>query len=919
MRIKLTLSSIIFIAAFSAVSLFASGQNYEGSEIREVIIKRGEQDFNIEILPALKTGPGKKVSMKDINFDMKTLYATGRFSDISVAIDPAEDTLVNVIFRVRPLYFIKEVNFSGEYPFSDEKLEERANVMYLTPFRDEYAHNVVDNLLEFFKTAGYRKVEITWGFTPDDSDFTGNLEIYIQSGPPTRIEKVKYTDSDNKKIEINRAVLEDFGISPVKGKVFDALEIDSWLKDFNERLYEKGYYTSSVSLLGKTFNDNENTVNLDIGVESDGRIIIETGLTDFTEKDVRSLQGFKTGKPLGREVQREWVNLIRDYFSERGYTEIKVYSSLEKIESRDPLFNKKINKLRFLIKKGPRKYLKRITLTGLDFDEDKTTRVLGLTSSPDDLEIPYSNSLESTYTDRILNYLRSEGFINASISSVQTENMTNSSELNMIINVEPGNKYRISQIIVKGEPVFTEDEIFEILGINVGEAFIPARVDAATTRLSRAYERAGYEGVEVISRIFARDADSAGILINITIPEKIVVEEIILSGNFKTNPERIFKRISFSPGDSITRSDLLKAQLRMYDMGLFSKVEFSTLAGDITSQTRRVVLKLQESQPILITYGIGADTENLLRGSFSISHNNLNGTGQKANFGVILGYKESSAQFTYHVPEFASESWDLYASVYYEQHLRESFGITRGGGIIQLSKKISPAVNYLFSLSVEKVELFDVQISELLIPPEERDASINSLSAALYIDYRNDPFNPEEGFLLNSNFKWASSLLGSRTDFIKSYFTGNLYQRVFDDVVLALGLRVGMGMLLDSDEPLPPSERFFAGGSNSLRAYSLDSVGPVDDESGLPLGGNAMIVTNAELRMPVFGNFGVVIFFDAGNVFEKAYDFTMNNLSTSVGIGLRYNTPVGPLRVDFGFSPDDYDNNQIFLSIGHAF
>jgi outer membrane protein assembly factor BamA len=258
--------------------------------------------------------------------------------------------------------------------------------------------------------------------------------------------------------------------------------------------------------------------------------------------------------------------------------------------------------------------------------------------------------------------------------------------------------------------------------------------------------------------------------------------------------------------------------------------------------------------------------------------------------------------------------WNFLASVFYEEAERESFSLVRRAAVLQLSRENTPNITHLFSFNVENIDLNDVKVSEYLIPLRDREVNITSLSSTIILDYRNDPFNPTDGFFLSSNVKWAFNLFSKDKTFLKGYFQSSFYLPLFGDAILALGFRLGV-----STGDLPASDRFFAGGSSTLRSYPLDSVGPKDEETGYPTGGNGFMITNGEVRLPVFGSLGLVLFYDVGSAYENSVDISLVDLSHSVGIGVRYNTPVGPLRVDFGLNPNNPEENQIFFSIGHAF
>jgi outer membrane translocation and assembly module TamA len=212
---------------------------------------------------------------------------------------------------------------------------------------------------------------------------------------------------------------------------------------------------------------------------------------------------------------------------------------------------------------------------------------------------------------------------------------------------------------------------------------------------------------------------------------------------------------------------------------------------------------------------------------------------------------------------------------------------------------------------------------------------LSSFSGAVVRDTRDDLLSPQRGTLLSADATVAPRVLGSEIGFVKLFLQGFLYRQLgHPNLVFAAGARVGLAraqkQLVGDElvEDLPASERFFAGGDSTVRGFARDSLGRPETLtiSGFPKGGDAELIFNAELRLPVKGDFGAVLFSDAGNVFAKAADFEFDKLRLALGFGARYTSPIGPIRIDFGFPVHRYvigneleKRYQIHFSMGHAF
>jgi outer membrane protein insertion porin family len=260
---------------------------------------------------------------------------------------------------------------------------------------------------------------------------------------------------------------------------------------------------------------------------------------------------------------------------------------------------------------------------------------------------------------------------------------------------------------------------------------------------------------------------------------------------------------------------------------------------------------------------------------------------------------------------------------------------------------------------IQRTELFDVNVSDIddeeiqLIDRLFPQVRISSFSFSAVRDGRDDALNPAAGQYLSANVQLAARSIGSEVGFAKSYLTAQYFRRVrASQVVFAASGRVGTAAgfprdvsrtdaagnvivgadgqpVVDTVKALPASERFFAGGDTTVRGFAVDQLGTPQtiDQKGFPVGGNAVVILNGELRVPVFGGFGIVGFVDTGNVFAQTSDFALSELRTAVGFGVRYRSPVGPIRIDMGFKLDRRElvpgtlerPFAVHISLGQAF
>jgi outer membrane protein assembly factor BamA len=293
---------------------------------------------------------------------------------------------------------------------------------------------------------------------------------------------------------------------------------------------------------------------------------------------------------------------------------------------------------------------------------------------------------------------------------------------------------------------------------------------------------------------------------------------------------------------------------------------------------------------------------------------------------------------------------DAFLTATLEQQIRSSFKFSRRAFNAEAVRRLSRTVSLSGNYQIQRIELFDEQFTQneqVLIDRLFPQVRLSSFSSAIIRDTRDHPVNPQFGQYLSANAQLAARQIGSEVGLAKSYVTAQAFRPLpgAGRVVFAASARAGLATGFprtvvtrdeDTGEPitatvraLPASERFFAGGDTTVRGFALDQLGTPEtiDSFGFPIGGNAVVIFNAELRVPVRGGLGVVGFFDTGNVFGRTSGIDLTELRSAVGFGVRYRSPVGPIRVDVGFKTDRRDlvpgrreaPSALHISLGQAF
>jgi outer membrane protein assembly factor BamA len=438
---------------------------------------------------------------------------------------------------------------------------------------------------------------------------------------------------------------------------------------------------------------------------------------------------------------------------------------------------------------------------------------------------------------------------------------------------------------------------------------------------------------------------------NVTEGEPQYVRGVIVSGLTTTRPSFVDKYITFKNGDPLSANLQADIQRRFYDLGVFARVDTAIENPDGGTEFKNVLYSFEEANRYTFSVGFGAQLARFGAPSttslsspagstgfsplVSLTATRLNflGLGHTVSWRGVYSSIEKLASLSYLQPRFRNvDGRNLTYTLVYDSSLDvRTFASQREEGSVQLSQRFSKSLNGLFQFSYRRVSVSRVVIPELLIPQLVQPVRIGMLSASLIQDRRDNPADPHRGIYTTVNFGLADKYFGSQRGFGRVLIRNATYYSLTKNLVLARQTQFGViapfspPAGLGDQESVPLPERFFGGGADSLRAFPYNQAGPRDigapsavgqpsyPPTGFPLGGNALFFNNVELRFPLIGNnIKGVLFHDMGNVYSsignmslrfhqrdlKDFDYGVH----AVGFGIRYQTPVGPIRADLAYS-----------------
>lgn len=500
----------------------------------------------------------------------------------------------------------------------------------------------------------------------------------------------------------------------------------------------------------------------------------------------------------------------------------------------------------------------------------------------------------------------------------------------VVFEIDPGERFVFGSrsVTVLGDSKNYLPPKIGSIGLKQDEPAIAQRVFDAEARLVQDAKEHGYPFAKAGGRSIMVDYDTMTMDVEISIEtgEKTPFAEPALDGYEGIDRDFVRGRIPFEAGDTFDARKVEQARLSLLETNLFNNVEI--VEGSKTNKDGELPVRISLSQRKhrTIGAGIGYRTDDGPGGRIFWQHRNFLGGGEDLR--VALNASQSLQQLNARIRrrDFVWSGIDLIGDANVKNEETDAFDSRSTGLGLGLTKELSRSQRDLvtgWNRNIRGSIGVAYRYAQIEEPGEEEDTvGLLSFPAALEFDFSDSLLDPSQGWRLALTSAPFWDTLGLGTRFLKSRATGTAYYRIQNNPRLVVALRGSIGSIVGaSREEVPADERFYAGGGGSVRGVPFQLAGPLDD--GEPIGGRSVLEGSLELRWRRFDPIELVAFYDAGTVFESSYPDLDGDLEMGTGIGVRYNTAVGPLRFDFAIPVDKRDgiddSFQFYISIGQAF
>ena len=943
----------------------AGREKFAGLTVIQVRYTPDTQPIDIHDLQSIqRVEPGEPLDPAHVAATIDGLYATGLYLDVKVYAE-RQGKGVAVRFDTTPAKFIGHVEVRGKVkaPPPRSVIIGTAQLQLGQQFDQQTIDTARANVERELRLNGLFKSSVSVTTITDPLTNQVVIGFIVDSGKRARYEMPIITGDPRL---TTTAILGSTGwrIRIVhRWRQVSKTLTDSGVSGLEKKYAKQDRLMASVELVAMKPNEDGKRAQPQLAIDAGPKITIRALEAKISKSKLRKYVPVYEEGSVDNDLLTEGARNLRDYFQSQGYPDADVTFKREATQNDRQIIN-------YYISAGSRSRLVAVTITGNRyFPEEVLRERMFLAKKSLVLRYGrYSDSFRTKDEQTLTELYKSNGFRNAKVSSTVDEKYQGKeNDLGVKFHITEGPQWTVSNLEIQGPKQLDLAPIRDDLTSVEKQPFAEVNVSTDRNRILQYYSSNGFLAA---SFRYQETPDDAANTVKMTYfireGQREFVRKVLVSGLDITRPSIVAKSVDeIQPGEPISSSKISEVSKKLSDLGVFATVDTAFQDPDGKIASKYVLFDFDEANRYTFNTGIGLEvgqfgqtTTSLSQAggskgvspivSFDVNRTNFLGRAQTLSLQTRYSTLEQRESLNYIIPRFlASPNRILTFSALYDTTQDvQTFSARRAEASVQVSQRFNRASALLTRFAYRRVSVGNVYIPALLVPQLAQPVRIGSLSLSYIQDRRDNSSDAHHGFYNAVDAALAGNFFGSQRNFVRVLARNATYTPIGHRMVFARQTQVGaiipfsvpQGVTTFDAIPLP--ERFFGGGSVSMRGFGDNQAGPRDigtstesgmaapNATGFPIGGNGLFFNTFELRFPLLGpNISGVLFHDMGNIYRNFSDISlaykqssMSNFNYAVqapGFGVRYKTPLGPVRVDFSYAlnPSKYIGYNSSLTI----
>ena len=869
----------------------------------------------------ISLAPGDSLNQDAIETSIDALRLSNRFAaiDVDSRTTPAGETLV---YTLTPHQTIEDIRIHGNEPLLEAEILNQMTLYPGDPFVDQDLSGQEEAIIKRYKRAGYIDPKVSVKVLPHDEGENAIIVVDIDKGPYYRLGSLTFEGRRG----ISEAMLK-LHMRVWRAALWPAGRFsESWLKKDMENLLafyrRKGFADAALSYRTKLAEDGRQVdviVRIDEGPCYKMSFVGHHRFWRFTLKKDVAL--YTIGNRGNRGVRKTVTN-IRQRYHDDGFLEARV----EVKQNPVPDASIPTTLLQFIIHEGPQTKVESVHISGNHSIKEKKLEKQMLTRRPgvlhDGAYVPETLE-EDIYAIRTL-YMR-EGFQEKDANAT-VDLSADKTRARVKVEISEGPRTRVESIDIKGitgMPGLSEKKVRAELVHKTGAPFRQSVLEVDKQTIASLVSEKGHPYVTVKAEAtFNADKSQAVVVYTVDPGPLVTLGGIFISGNLKTKERIIRRELAHESGTPLSLQALNDGQRSLRNLSIFHDVNYRTIGLKEKAKKVTQIVEIEEAEPYYAQLSLGYESDTGFYGKTKVGDHNLFGLAKDLWAGAEVSETGFKLETRLTEPRLFGTLIAATLGAYHEEltEFNQPFGTRTSGGSLTFGKDWGRHLTTALSFRLEKKDQFSTGERASTDETEEDTRTIFVTTPYVRYDSRDDFVRPKKGLLSSFSVDLSKGVQNRLDDFVRYQFDTRYYLTPMERLTFAGLARFGEVLSYQGSERVPDDQLFYLGGIQDVRGYKENLLR--FNENGDPLGGQLAMVGSLEARIDLGYNFELAAFFDTGTVRNTQVDFGSDSWRSSVGLGLRYITPIGPMGLLYGYKLDRKEGEsagRVHVSIGYSF
>jgi len=905
--LKFRFNILHILSAVSMIALILLCSEARAEEVSEIKITGLTTISEAVVRDVIPIKPGDTFSFKQVEDSLSYLRKWGIFDMIEASPTMTPDGVV-ITFHLEEAIIVESIDIDGNYPYIENKIRKYLSLHAGDIYTPERLEDQIHRIEAFYKRQGFVGTKAYAGVQSLPETNGVAITIKIKRGQVLRYRNIE--------ISGNRAYPDGRFVSKINPLLrFSERKLKDAIHDLRDFYRKHGYPRAKIKLTEKIIDFESRRVDIKLEVYEGPYVKLKfTGSPHTSRRLLRkTITILEDGSIDELEIDVSSQEL-RKLFISRGYPDARVEGSKKLLPDGNILIT-------FNIDKGRPSRIHLVDIRGNEgVSSSKIIKKMRNRSMSFKRSGAYFPDLKESDNEAIQREMQRGGYLDAQVGKWTVKTTRQGYALDITVPIDTGRRILVERVVFNTDKSFRKKKLLKAIKLKENKPFDEPGLEIKRERLVSFLADNGYPYAKV-KYAWELNEETGNAIITFSMDEgKLVhIGRILMVGDVLTSQKALNRAMTIKAGDVFSYRKIIESQLNIRRLGPFSSVNVTTIGLEDERSVVNIKVKVEERRPFYIDVGFNYSTDQHLTGSMRFTNLNSFGWAKTNTLQLTGGRYLTRAEIGWRDPRFLASNLEMTANGWIQYKDKPTYSFIQLAGGLGWFRRLK-RFGFLFRWELDR-NYFITGDSVAADADSLRNNTISQITISTSFDSRDSFSDPRRGFFTMGSVGIFNEIKGNNADFFNFTWDGENNLSPFRWITLSTALRFSRIQTIGKNVSVPTNELLFLGGDDTIRGYSEDSLGPVN-AAGRATGGRTRWIWNEELRIRLFWHLQLAGFLDVGCLFDNFSAATWYNTRKGAGLGLRYITPVGPIRLDYGFKLDrrvGESMGRLHLTFGYVF